>query len=66
MEIASSLVREELLSFDMVLAVCSRLGLCVRLRRGPGCFGLHSSALGSLILHVLHSSSSIPATLVTV
>lgn len=55
METASSPGREELLNFGMVLAVCSRLGLCVSPRRGPGCFGLRSSALGSLILHVLPS-----------
>lgn len=59
METASYPGREELLKFGMVLAVCSRLGLCVSLRRGPGCFGLRSSALGSLILHVLPSLPSL-------
>lgn len=32
---ASSLGREELLNSGMGLAVCSQLGLCVRVRRGP-------------------------------
>lgn len=59
-EIASSLGREELLNFGMVPAVCSGLGLCVRVRRGPGRFGLPSEALCSLILHVGPSSTPAP------